>query len=510
MDIGNTLSICPAENNDKIHHSNTWFFTYIKNQIVKHFSKKRVQPANLINSHPEKDNSENITTYVRSLFHDFRTPLNNISLSVDTLMYKVDAASEDYNELLCIHNSCSLLTELLDGFLLINAFKPMNTQTLTLTLEPFNIVGLIKKIKYIFLFNTRNTDVIINYNIGTMQEWVIGDSKLIQMVLIKLISNAINNSEGETNISVNMLLVEAMGDKQRISITVIDDNKQIETNVREDVFNKHNTHLHICKNIVELHGGSIHYRYNNVRSREEIVNAKDARMSEKKRNIFRIELIMDTCPSSEYEIKKIISSRKYPTNVPFVSCIEAPESLEKSANTMVTMMNFNRRRGSNKSVNSIETKRDSNRINILVIDDSEISRKLMQKLIDAACANTKVYTAVDGLDALIQFIKFSESKLMVHMILVDNVMPNLTGELLCKILRGLGYNGLILGVTGNGVKEDRDKFRENGADYVFIKPFTKNNLESILDLVNRVGYLSWYNHKLEESVQGRLEWVEDI
>jgi DNA-binding response OmpR family regulator len=60
-------------------------------------------------------------------------------------------------------------------------------------------------------------------------------------------------------------------------------------------------------------------------------------------------------------------------------------------------------------------------------------------------------------------------------------MPNLTGEFLTKILRCIGYQGLIIGITGNGLEEDVKQFLDNGADYIFIKPFTKRKLDKLLD-----------------------------
>jgi len=90
-------------------------------------------------------------------------------------------------------------------------------------------------------------------------------------------------------------------------------------------------------------------------------------------------------------------------------------------------------------------------------------------------------------------------------ILVDNVMPNLNGELLSKILRGMGYQGLIVGITGNGLQQDIDHYLENGADYVFIKPFTKSNLTALMDFIEREGYESKDDRVIVDN-NGVLEW----
>ena len=95
----------------------------------------------------------------------------------------------------------------------------------------------------------------------------------------------------------------------------------------------------------------------------------------------------------------------------------------------------------------------------------------------------------------------------VSMFFIDNIMPNITGELLSKILRGIGYSGLIIGVTGNGVEEDKTAFIESGADYVFVKPFTKEKLNKILEFVKNNGYESRYDD--EEIIiekENKLVW----
>ena len=81
------------------------------------------------------------------------------------------------------------------------------------------------------------------------------------------------------------------------------------------------------------------------------------------------------------------------------------------------------------------------------------------------------------MNALLQIVGFNERiDQRISMCFVDNVMPHISGELLSKILRGIGYNGLIVGITGNGVEQDKQSFIDNGADYVFVKPFTAKNL----------------------------------
>ena len=85
-------------------------------------------------------------------------------------------------------------------------------------------------------------------------------------------------------------------------------------------------------------------------------------------------------------------------------------------------------------------------------------------------------------------------------------MPNINGELLSKILRGIGFQGMIVGITGNGVQKDIDQFINNGADYVFVKPFNKEKMKLLFNFIEKEGSISKKEKKIVEK-NGVLEWV---
>ena len=64
---------------------------------------------------------------------------------------------------------------------------------------------------------------------------------------------------------------------------------------------------------------------------------------------------------------------------------------------------------------------------------------------------------------------------------------------------------MIIGITGNGLEEDKERFLENGADFVFTKPFTKDKLDMLLLLLSKEGYESREGNKLYEK-DGKLRW----
>jgi CheY-like chemotaxis protein len=62
-------------------------------------------------------------------------------------------------------------------------------------------------------------------------------------------------------------------------------------------------------------------------------------------------------------------------------------------------------------------------------------------------------------------------------ILMDSEMPRMSGPAATELLRQKGYIGIIVGVTGNVMKEQTDFFLSKGANKVLGKPLDINKLE---------------------------------
>ena len=86
-------------------------------------------------------------------------------------------------------------------------------------------------------------------------------------------------------------------------------------------------------------------------------------------------------------------------------------------------------------------------------------------------------------------------------------MPHLAGPLTIKLLRALGYENLVIGITGNSVEDDIKEFYGCGANYVFIKPFHKSSLQMVLDLYGEQG-AKQKERMVLKIVRKKLEWVE--
>eukprot|EP01036_Dinobryon_divergens_P039972 gene39972-biopygen31869 len=68
-------------------------------------------------------------------------------------------------------------------------------------------------------------------------------------------------------------------------------------------------------------------------------------------------------------------------------------------------------------------------------------------------------------------------------VLMDYQMPVMDGPTSAKNMRAIGFNGVILGVTGNALPADIEYFMSHGVNGVLIKPIVDPDLivKAVLD-----------------------------
>lgn len=112
---------------------------------------------------------------------------------------------------------------------------------------------------------------------------------------------------------------------------------------------------------------------------------------------------------------------------------------------------------------------------ILVVDDSVTNRKLCQRLLERSGHTTE--GACDGREAVNMVKSSMKTGNLFDCILLDYEMPVMNGPEACQLIRKMGCNSYIAGVTGNVMSEDVDHFRNCGANWVLPKPFRLKALE---------------------------------
>ena len=153
-------------------------------------------------------------------------------------------------------------------------------------------------------------------------------------------------------------------------------------------------------------------------------------------------------------------------------------------------------------------------LEIMIVDDSLISRKMLQRSMEQHNVGGTHDQAGDGVE-LLNMIRIcnnnndaeddlrgsrgngndgqksngSSKKYRVHpsftptvmktydIIVIDKSMPLMDGDVATAKLREWGYDGLIFGLTGNALAEDLKSFCDLGANYAFSKPL---NMEQFI------------------------------
>ena len=132
---------------------------------------------------------------------------------------------------------------------------------------------------------------------------------------------------------------------------------------------------------------------------------------------------------------------------------------------------------------------------VLVVDDSDSTRKMVCKLLDL----TKQFLCeqAENGGVAVEMVRqrmltqqqqqqqsFSGTTMTEHlsapsvlnnmydMIMVDYQMPEMDGPTAIAEIRRLGFRGIILGLTGNAMKKDQEVMIEAGADSVLTKPLS--------------------------------------
>ena len=118
---------------------------------------------------------------------------------------------------------------------------------------------------------------------------------------------------------------------------------------------------------------------------------------------------------------------------------------------------------------------------LLIVDDVLPIRNMMRRTFEKR--GHKVDEACNGQDAINKVIKMMNSDFEQYdVILMDSVMPIMSGIEATKSIRELGYTGLIIGVTANGNEFDRIEFKNAGLNDIIIKPLDIPRLSEIIEI----------------------------
>lgn len=126
---------------------------------------------------------------------------------------------------------------------------------------------------------------------------------------------------------------------------------------------------------------------------------------------------------------------------------------------------------------TLQSESELNPLRILIVDDSTMNRKLLQRHLKVH--GHRCHVAENGQEALDRFIQSKKSDQRYDSILIDNEMPVMNGPTAVRRMRALGCDSYVVGITGNILPEDVAYFKRCGANAVLPKPFNYQDLQDL-------------------------------
>lgn len=117
-------------------------------------------------------------------------------------------------------------------------------------------------------------------------------------------------------------------------------------------------------------------------------------------------------------------------------------------------------------------------MDILIIDDSTFSQKIIGNLIVKNLDDVNTYFAKDGEEGLEKY-----KKIKPDYTFVDLLMPKLNGEQLIKLINEYDSNAKLIVVSADVQKSIKEEINSYGVMAFINKPFTEEKAKSICEII---------------------------
>ena len=116
---------------------------------------------------------------------------------------------------------------------------------------------------------------------------------------------------------------------------------------------------------------------------------------------------------------------------------------------------------------------------MLLVDDAALARKMVARTLSSLyrqCDHAR--NGLEGLEKVKESMRDEQTP--YELVITDFYMPVMNGPEAVNAMRGLGFKGVIIGVTGSVSQEDIDMMLSKGADRVLMKPLDMKSLKKFL------------------------------
>ncbi len=362
--------------------------------------------------------------FIANMSHEIRTPLNAI-IGFSELLKKEtpDDASQHSGFIINIQNACKNLTTIIDDILDISKIE---AGRMKIQYEPVNLQAVLSEIEQIFLLKTRERGLLFKkYVDPQLPNNLLLDHTRIRQILFNLLGNAVKFTESGF-ISVGVLIVNRYEHHVDLVIEVRDTGIGIPKEELEMIFEP----------FIQKHGQN-NRKYGGTGLGLTITRRL-------------VEMLNGTISVFSYVGKGSI----FMINFPSVQIAKTAVKLRTDNSNNLSSIDFNGAA-------------------IMLVEDDEASRQIVRGYL--ARHNINIVETSNGKDAL-ELIE----KTHFDLILMDIQMPVMDGcETITTLRNEKSVKTPVIIITASIITE-RMEFIYKWADGYILKPFTKNDLLSVI------------------------------
>ncbi|MFO7978666.1 MAG: PAS domain S-box protein, partial [Bacteroidales bacterium] len=369
-----------------------------------------------------RKSSETKNQFLANMSHEIRTPVNGIMGMADVLSH-TSLSSQQKEYLKTIEESSQVLLNIINDILDISKIEAGKMQ---LRPEAFNLPSMMDHLNKMFYPIARNNNLLLQFNLGhDIPEWVHGDKKRIEQILLNLISNALKfTNQGTVLVSLSSNALDSSG--HLIRFEVKDSGMGINPDDQARLFQKFSQldnsltrgtsgtglGLFICRELVKLMNG---------------------------------EIAVTSTPAK---------GSTFWFSIPLQTAVEPAKKMEGL---------------------SARTVKASAGLSVLVVDDKLVNQKVLSLMLQGEGCEVEI--ACNGQEALTKFVPEKH-----QMVFMDIMMPVMDGVTAMKTLHQKHVSlPPIIALTANAMEGDAQHYLNSGFNDYLAKPVSRKDLQLMLD-----------------------------
>lgn len=375
----------------------------------------------------EAENSLKIKeSFLANMSHEIRTPMNGIIATVE-LLTESKLSRKQRENVDTLRQSSNILLNILNDILDLSKLEAGKMQARK---EPVSVKDVLQQTYLLFSQSAKQKKIDYNFFIDpSIPKKIISDETRLVQVLSNLVSNAIKFTGNKGSVSI-LTSCKILARNTYITFEVKDSGIGIS---KENIKNLFVSFNQLDSSIGKQYGGT------------------------------------GLGLSISNELCKILGGE-----------IKVESKLGKGSSfkfTLKTKVAKDLVKNSPKDIVTNKNKQSIKGMNVLLVDDMEVNRRVGTKLLESLGVETQV--ASNGSEALglVNIHKYD-------VVLMDIQMPVMDGVTALENMKNLSNiaNTKIIAMTAYSMEEDRDRFLKNGFHNYISKPITKGKiLEAILE-----------------------------